>query len=78
LPLSDQPKPRSGILHATLREVSSGLFSADYGGEINPQDADAREMPDSHIGTDRDGVRMWVEEMAKGMGYERVVWDDPV
>ena len=74
--MSDQPKPRSGVLRATIKEVSPGLFSAEYGGEINPQDADAREIPDSHVGTDRNGVKTWVEQMAHGLGYERVVWED--
>lgn len=34
-------------------------------------------MPDYHIGTDPRDVKVWVEEMATAMGYDRVVWDDP-
>ena len=68
-------KPTSGVLHAVLREVEPGLFRAEYSGEINPDRPDEREIPDYHIGTDAAGVRNWVEEMAAGMGYERVVWD---
>lgn len=74
--MSDQPKPRSGVLHATLREVSPGLFSADYGGEINPENSDAREIPDRHIATSAADVKTWVEQMAAGLGYERVAWDE--
>ncbi len=68
-------KPAKGSLHAMLREIEPGLYRAEYTGEMNPQDPDEREIPDFHIGTDPIGVRNWVEEMAIGMGYDRVVWE---
>jgi hypothetical protein len=73
--MSDLPKPTSGTLRAMLREIEPGLYRAEYSGEINPEDPDEREIPDFHIGTDAAGVRLWVEEMASGLGYEKVVWD---
>jgi hypothetical protein len=71
------PKPRSGPLHAVLREVEPGLYRAEYSGEINPENPDEREVPDFHVGTDAAGVKHWVEEMASGLGYDEVVWDPP-
>ena len=64
-----------GALHAVLRKVEDNVYRAEYPGEINPQDPDAREIPDYHIGTSATDVRVWVEQMARGMGYSRVVWD---
>jgi hypothetical protein len=66
-----------GTLHAILREVEPNLFRAEYPGEMNQDEADIEAFPDSHIGTDAAGVRQWVETMAKGLGYDRVVWDPP-
>jgi hypothetical protein len=68
-------RPATGELHAVLREIEPGLFRAEYSGEINPEDPDQREIPDFHIGTDAASVRQWVEEMALGLGYQKVVWD---
>ena len=66
-----------GALHATLREVEDGVFRAEYHAEMNPERPhEAREIPDFHVGTDRDAVRLWVEQMAPGMGYSGVVWHD--
>ena len=73
--MSESASPRSGTMHAVLREVEPGLFRAEYSGEINPDRPDEREIPDFHIGTDADGVKNWVEEMAAGLGYDGVVWD---
>lgn len=64
-----------GDFHASLREVQGGLFRAEYSGEINPDDPDAREIPDYHVGTSAADVKTWVEQMAVGLGYDRVVWD---
>jgi len=64
-------------VHAVLRQVETNLYRAEYGGEINPEKPDERAMPDYHIGTDPRDVKVWVEEMATAMGYDRVVWDDP-
>lgn len=64
-----------GALHATMREVEDGVFRAEYTGEINPKNPDAREIPDYHVGTSATDVKIWVEQMAQQMGYTRVVWD---
>lgn len=69
------PKDRS--IHAVLVEVEPCLFRADYRGVINQDDAGAEVRPDSHIGTDADGVKGFVEALAKGMGYDSVVWESP-
>jgi hypothetical protein len=62
------------VLHAVLREVEPGLFSADYPGELNAGDGPGT-LPDSHIGTDAGSVRTWVETMAAGLGYDGVAWE---
>jgi hypothetical protein len=64
-----------GEFHASLREVEQGLYLAEYNGEINPENPDAREIPDTHVGTSAREVKLWVEQMAVSLGYERVVWD---
>ena len=70
-------KQRSlGVLHARLRQVEGELFRAEYSGEINPDPSDARDIPDYHVGTSANDVKIWVEQMAAGLGYDRVVWDE--
>ena len=64
-----------GEFHANLREVEEGLSLAEYSGEINPENPDAREIPDRHVGTSPQEVKVWVEQMALGLGYECVIWD---
>jgi len=64
-------------LHAMLREMEPGLFRAEYPGEMNADEAGVESFPDSHIGTNAIGVRMWVEQMAINLGYDRVMWHDP-
>jgi hypothetical protein len=64
-----------GTLRAILREVEPSLFRAEYPGEMNADNAGVEAFPDSHIGTDAAGVKQWVETMAKGLGYEGVVWE---
>jgi hypothetical protein len=65
----------SGVLHASMNEVEPGLFAADYPGELNGSNEPAGgQMPDRHIATSRDDVRVWVETMALQLGYERVEW----
>jgi len=59
-----------------LRKVEEGMYRAEYSGEINPDDPDAREMPDYHLGTSLQAVKVWVEQMAPKLGYDRVVWDE--
>jgi len=73
----NKSESRAGVLKATLREVEPGLFRADYPGEANQDQADVEAFPDSHVGTDPSGVRSWVEEMAAGLGYDRVEWVSP-
>jgi hypothetical protein len=63
-----------GVLHARMRQVEDELFRAEYSGEINPEPGDARNMPDYHVGTSATEVKIWVEQMATGLGYDRVVW----
>jgi hypothetical protein len=67
-------RPRSEF-HANMRRVQGGLFRAEYSGEINPDQADERDIPDYHLGTSEADVKTWVEQMAIGMGYRTVVWD---
>jgi hypothetical protein len=52
------------------------LFRAEYSGEINPEPTDARNLPDYHVGASAQEVKIWVEQMARGLGYDRVVWDE--
>jgi len=68
--------PFGSDLHSRLREGESGIFQADYPGELNPSDPNERMLPDSHIGTDPSSVRLWVEQMARPMGYRSVVWEE--
>jgi len=65
-----------GEFRASLREVEQGVFCAEYSGEINPQHPDEREIPDYHLGTSAADVKIWVEQMAPGLAYSRVVWDE--
>jgi len=65
-----------GAFHASLREVEPGLFRAEYVGELNPENPDQRALPDFHLGTSARDVKVWVEQMARGLGYDRVVWDE--
>jgi len=56
-----------------MRQVEDELFRAEYSGEINREPGDARNMPDYHVGTSATEVKIWVEQMATGLGYDRVV-----
>ncbi|HEY4173037.1 MAG TPA: hypothetical protein VGM42_08405 [Rhodopila sp.] len=66
-----------GTLRAIIREMEPNVFKAEYPGEMNQDEAGVEAFPDSHIGTDAVGVKVWVETMAKDLGYERVVWEPP-
>ncbi len=68
---------RFGTLHAVLMEVEPGLYRADYPGEMNQDEAGIEAFPDRHIGTNAEGVKHWVEDMAIQLGYDRVEWDLP-
>jgi hypothetical protein len=35
-----------------------------------------RDIPDYHLGTSIADVKIWVEQMALGLGYEQVTWDE--
>lgn len=61
---------------AAIREIEPGVFRAEYRGELNPENPDARELSDFHVGTSIAGVKVWVEQMARSLGYGRVVWDE--
>ncbi len=67
--------PSKGVLHATVTQVEPDLFRAEYSAELNPENPDEREFPDAHIATTAQAVKIWVEQMATSLGYERVVWD---
>jgi hypothetical protein len=69
------PSASNRILRARMERTSDGMFTAEYTGELNPTDPDARALPDMHLGTEEREVKFWVEEMAKGMGYVRVEWE---
>jgi hypothetical protein len=64
-----------GELRAVMRRMEDGTYRAEYSGEFNPENPDEREFPDFHLSTSEESVRNWVEQMAQGMGYSRVVWD---
>ena len=68
-------KSTTGEFHASIREIEPGLFRAEYRAEMNPENPDQRAIPDYHVGTGLADVKTWVEQMALGLGYERVVWD---
>jgi hypothetical protein len=44
---------------------------------MNADNSGVEALPDSHIGTDAASVQLWVETMAKALGYDRVVWELP-
>ncbi len=73
--MSDVRPVTQGELHANMQEVEPGLFRAEYVGELNPTNPDQRAFPDLHVGTDPREVKTWVEQMARGLGYDRVIWD---
>lgn len=72
---SIEPVRRGGALHAKIREMEEGVFRAEYRGEMNPEHPDEREFPDYHVGTSVADVKIWVEQMARTLGYSHVVWD---
>ena len=66
----------TGEFHASIRRIESGLFRAEYRAEMNPEQPDERAIPDYHVGTSLADVKIWVEQMARGLGYQQVVWDE--
>lgn len=73
--MADPQIQARGTFHAAIHEMESGVFRAEYRGELNPDHPDERELPDFHVGTSISDVKIWVEQMARSMGYNRVVWD---
>jgi hypothetical protein len=61
-----------GEFHASMEQVGTGLYPAAYSGEINSEHPDERD--DFHVGTSVADVTTWVEQMAFGFGYDRVIW----
>ena len=67
----------ANILQAVIREPEPGLYQADYSGEMNgPDEPGCGQLPDRHIATSRNDVKIWVEQMAASLGYDRVEWRD--
>lgn len=67
-----------GTLRAIMRETEPNVLKSEYPGEMNQDEAGVEAFPpDSHIGTDAASVKVWVETMAKDLGYDRVVWEPP-
>jgi hypothetical protein len=64
-----------GEFHVAIREMEPGVFRAEYRGELNPDNPDERELPAFYVGSNVAGVKIWVEQMARSMGYHRVDWD---
>ncbi len=65
-----------GSLLAEISEAEPGLFKAEYvEGNREFGAVDAVSIPASHISSSRDGVKIWVEQMAANIGYREVIWD---
>jgi hypothetical protein len=71
----EKQRPR-GEFHARMKEVDEGLYCAEYSGEINPENSNQQDIPDYHLGTSIAEVKIWVEQMALGLGYKEVTWDE--
>lgn len=73
--LKDAPVSR-GDFHARLERVQHNMYRAVFAGELNPEDpAQGQAWADSHLGDNAEGVKAWVENMARELGYSRVVWE---
>ena len=70
-----------GAFHARMEVAEPGLYRALYRGVANANNPEAvltegpQVLPDTHIGTDAPGLKMWVEQLASGLGYDRVEWE---
>ncbi len=65
-----------GVFRARLEKMDSNLYRAVYLGELNPEhSAGGQAWPDAHVGDTPEGVKTWVENLAREMGYTRVVWE---
>ncbi len=71
-----------GAFHARMELAEPGLYRAMYRGVANSDNPEAPKsdgphiLPDTHIATDPAGLKQWVEELARGLGYDRVSWED--
>jgi hypothetical protein len=64
------------IMHASMREVETGLFNAEYFGADDLKGGHPERFPDTHNSTDANALKTWVETMAVEMGFTSVVWDE--
>ena len=64
-----------GLLHARMRKVEGELFRASTAAKSYPDPA-MQGTSRTLIGTSAAEVKIWVEQMATGLGYDRVVWDE--
>lgn len=67
------------LLHAVVEKVEPGLFRASYAADPDQDGAlpGTAAMPDSHIATSHDSVRLFVEQIARGLGYDGVAGREP-
>jgi hypothetical protein len=67
------------VFRARLEQVGDNMFRAFYRRETigaeDDQGAKGHITPDTHIGTDAEAVKAFVESMAKNRGYQRVLWE---
>jgi hypothetical protein len=76
------PPNTETVFRARLEQTGPQLFRALYRGDINPNeprnevagDGD-HILPDSHIGTNPQSVRAFVEALAENRGCTKVVWE---
>ena|SRR5690242_7836214 len=65
----DSPKP---TLHACLYEVECGLFCVTY--RSGASAADLHKLPIYQLGTCEFVARQRLEEHARGLGYQTIIW----
>jgi hypothetical protein len=83
MPMGNGPTGDKGVFRARLEQDRGGLFRAIYRGDLNATEPRTevegegpQVLPDMHIGTDPDAVRVFVETLARDRGYSRVVWEE--
>ncbi len=65
-----------GDFHARISRVEADLYKAEYTGDLNPDDPNPRrEWPDSHLATSLEEAKAFVENLARSLDFQRVVWD---
>jgi hypothetical protein len=55
--------------------VASRRGQQDTGGQIDTGACAEGPNGEPHVGTSTQDVKLWVEQMAVSLGYERVIWD---